>query len=154
MDSERMVRSSLAKLLYESYPNTLRQSEQIHQSQGNCLILSYESSLPEEPYTDFTQNRLFDLATLWGQFDTSEKKKFRDTYGDITSLISVSTKEPLLRATMRFWDLSYKCFTFGKNDLVPTVKEFSILIGVKLQHPNKVYNQKPRAGWRKTLAQS
>ena len=45
------------------------------------------------------------------------------------------------------------CFTFGKNDLVPTIEEYSILIGLKLQHLDKVYNQKSRVGWRKALAQ-
>ena len=53
---------------------------------------------------------------------------------------------------MIFWDPFYRCFTFSKNDLIPTVEEYSILIRVELQHPNKVYNQKSRAGWRKALA--
>ena len=116
------------------------------------MILSYVSSLPKEPYIDFTQNRLSDLATLWEQFGISKKKKFYETYGDISSLISVPIEEPLLQVAMRFWDPSYRCFTFGKNDLVPTVEEYSVLIGVELQHPDKVYNQKPREGWRKALA--
>ena len=117
------------------------------------MIPGYDSSLPEEPYTDFTRNRLFDLATLWGQFSISEKKRFHETYGDITSLILVPVEESLLQAGMRFWDPSFKCFTFGKNDLVPIVEEYSVVIGLELQHPNKVYNQKPTAGWRKALAQ-
>ena len=153
MDSEHLVCSSLARLYCESYSDTLSWSKRIHQSQGDCLISSQVSSLPEKPYTDLTQNRLSDLATLWEQFSISKKKRFRDIYGDIASLILVPVEEPLLRAVMRFWDPSYRCFTFGKNDLVPTVEEYSILIGVELQHPDKVYNQKSRAGWRKTLTQ-
>ena len=145
MDFKRPVCSSSAKLPCKSYPDTLRWSEQIHQSQGNYLILGHVSSLPEEPYTDLTQNRLSDLATLWEQFGVLEKKKFCETYIDITSLISVPVEEPLLRATLRFWDPSYRCFIFGKNNLVPTVEEYSVLIGLELQHPNKVYNQKSRA---------
>ena len=102
---------------------------------------------------DLTQNSLSDLAILCGQFSTSEKKKFREIYGDITSLISMPVEEPLLRAAMRFQDPSYRCFTFGKNDLVPNIEEYFVLIGLELQHPDKVYNQKSRAGWRKALAQ-
>ena len=98
------------------------------------------SSLPKEPYTDLTQNSLSDLAILWGQCSISEKKKFRETYDDIASLISVPVEELLLRAAMRFWDPSYRCFTFGKNDLVLNIEEYSVLIGLELQHPNKVYN--------------
>ena len=67
--------------------------------------------------------------------------------------MSVPVEEPLLRVAMRFWDPSYRCFTFGKNNLVPIVEEYSVLIGVELQHPDKAYNQKPRKGWRKALAQ-
>ena len=102
MDFERLVCSSSTRLPCESYPDALRWSKQIHHSQGDCLIPGYMSSLSEEPYTDLTQNSLFDLAILWGQFSTSEKKKFRETYDDIASLISVPVEESLLRAAMRF----------------------------------------------------
>ena len=142
MDSKRLVCSSLARLPCESYPDTLIWFEKIHQSHGDCLIPSYVSSLPEEPYTDLTQNHLSDLTTLWEQFGISKKKRFRETYGDIASLISVPTKEPLLRAAIRFWDPSYKCFTFGKNDLVPTIEEYSILISVELRHPSDYVDPK------------
>ena len=64
---------------------------------------------------------------MWEKFGVSKKKRFCETYGDIASLILVLVEEPLLRAAMRFWDPSYKCFTFGKNDLVPTVEEYSVL---------------------------
>ena len=153
MDSKRQICSSSANLHCESYSDALRWSEQTHHTQGDCLIPGYMPSLPEEPYTNLTQNNLSDMAILWGQFSASEKKKFRETYGDIASLISVPVEEPLLRAAMRFWDPSYRCFTFGKNDLVPTIEEYSVLIGLELQHPDKVYNQKSRAGGRKVLAQ-
>ena len=96
MDSERLVCSSSARLPCESYPDALRWSEQIHHSQGDCLMLGYMSSLPEESYMDLTQNSLSDLAILWGQCSISEKKKFRETYDDIASLMSVPVKEPLL----------------------------------------------------------
>ena len=44
------------------------------------------------------------------------------------------------------------CFTFGKNDLVPTIEEYSILINVELQHLDKIYVQKSRTIWQKDLA--
>ena len=96
MDFERLVCSSSGRLPCKSYLDTLRWSEQIHQSQGDCLISSYMSSLPEESYTDLTQNCLSDLATLWEQFGISKKKRFHETYGDIASLILVPIEEPLL----------------------------------------------------------
>ena len=153
MDFERLVCSSSTRLLCESYPDTLRWSEQILQSQDDCLISSYVSSLSKKPYTNLTQNRLSDLTILWEQLDISKKKRFCKAYCDIVSLISVPTEEPLLWAAIRFWDPSYRYFTFGKNYLVPTVEEYSVLIGLELQHFDKVYNQKPRVGWQKVLAQ-
>ena len=81
---------------------------------------------------DFTQSCLSDLTTLWGQFGMLEKQKFRKTYGDIASLISVPIEELVRRAVLRFWDPSYRCFTFGKEELVPTVEEYSILMGIDL----------------------
>ena len=110
------------------------------------------SSLHEKPYTDFTQNCSFDLATLWGQLGISEKQKFCKTCSDIASLILVPIEEPILRAALRFSDPSYRCFAFGKEDLVPTIEEYSVLIGLNLHYPNKVYNKKPKTGCRKVLA--
>ena len=130
MDStECRICPSSARVLCDSYSSTQGWSEQIHKSQGDCLARDYVSSLPEEPYTNFTQSCLFDLTTLWGQFGMLEKQKFRKTYGDIASLISVPIEEPVLRAALRFWDLSCQCFTFGKEDLVPTIEEYLVLIG-------------------------
>ena len=150
--TECRICSSSARCLCDSYSCTQSWLEQVHKSQGDCLSRVHVSSLPREPYTDLIQNCLSDLATIWGQFDISEKKKFRETYGDITSLISVPIEEPVLRAALRFWDPSYRCITFCKKDLVSTIEEYSVLIGVNLQCPNKVYNKKPRAGYQKVLA--
>ena len=124
--------SSSARCLCDSYSSTQSWSEQIHKSQGDCLTMVHVSSLPEEFYADFTQNHLSDLATLWGHFSTSKKKKFHEIYDDVASLISVPFEEHVLRVALRFWDPSYLCFTFGKEDLVPTIKEYSVLIGVDL----------------------
>ena len=93
MDStECRICSSSARVLCNSYPSTQGWSEQTHKSQGDCLAKGCVSSLPEEPFTDFTQSCLFDLGTLWGQFGLSEKQKFRKTYTDIASLISVTPR--------------------------------------------------------------
>ena len=133
MDStEFRICSSSAEFSCDSYPSTQSWSEQAHKSQGDCLIRDFVSSLPEEPCSNFTQNGLSDLATLLGQYSISEKQTFRKTYGDIASLISVLVEEPVLRATLKFWDPSYRCFTFDKEDLIPTIEEYSVLISLDL----------------------
>ena len=103
MDSTKYrICSSSVRLPCGSYPSTQSWSKQAHKSQGDCLIRDFVSSLPEESYTNFTQNGLFDLATLWGQYSISEKQTFRKTYGDIVFLISVLVEELVLRAALRF----------------------------------------------------
>ena len=67
MDStECRICSSSIRLPCGSYLSTQSWSKQVHKSQGKCLARDFESSLLEEPYTDFTQSCLSDLATLWG----------------------------------------------------------------------------------------
>ena len=100
--TECYICSSSVRLLYGSYLSTQSWLERIHESEGDYLTMDYLSSLSEEPYTDFTQNHLFDLATLWGQFGTSKRQKFHKTYDDISSLISVPIEEPILQASLRF----------------------------------------------------
>ena len=103
MDStEFSICSSSVKFSCGSYSSTQNWSEQAHKSQGDCLIRDFVSSLPEEPCVNFTQSGLSDLATLWGQYSTSEKQTFRKTYGNIASLISVPVEEPVLKAALRF----------------------------------------------------
>ena len=97
MDStECRICSSSIRLPYGSYLSTQSWLEQVHESQGDCLARDFVSSLPGEPYTDFIQNCLSDLVTLWGQFDISEKQKFRETYDDIAFLMTVPIEEPVL----------------------------------------------------------
>ena len=66
------------------------------------MTTDYVSSLSKEPYIDFTQNHISNLATFWGQFGISEKQKFRKTYSDIASLVLVPIEEPVLRTALRF----------------------------------------------------
>ena len=48
---------------------------------------------------------------------------------------------PFLKAAVQFWDPSYKGFSFNKKDLTPTIEEYSILLGINLQYPDKMYNR-------------
>ena len=66
-------------------------------------------------------------------------------------MITVEVDEPLIRATIQFWDPSYRCFTFNGDDLVPTAKEYSMLIRLNFQCPDKVYYRRLTLGVRKKL---
>ncbi|MBA0851386.1 hypothetical protein Goshw_019073 [Gossypium schwendimanii] len=51
----------------------------------------------------------------------------------------IKVEEHLFRALAQFWNFAYSCFTFGKVDLVPTVKEYTILLRcprIQAAHPD------------------
>ena len=112
----------------------------------------YVSSLPEEVHMDLEQNRLIELASLWELVNGPNKRKFYDLYGQITSLITVKVDEPLIRAAIQFWNSSHRCFTFNEEDMMPTAKEYVMLIRLNLPCPDKVYYRRTRLGICKKLA--
>ena len=90
------------------------------------------SSLLEKVHIDLAQNRLTELAGMWELVSGPNKRRFYDQYGQIASLITIKVDEPLVRAAIQFWDPSYRCFTFNREDLVPTPEEYSMLIRLNL----------------------
>ena len=106
----------------------------------------------EKVHIDLAQNRLIELAGLWELVSGPNMRRFYNQYGQIVSLMTVEVDEPLVRAVIQFWDPSYRCFTFNGEDLVPTTEEYSMLIRLNLQCPNKIYYGRPRLGVRKKLA--
>ena len=67
-------------------------------------------------------------------------------------MITVKADEPLIRATIQFWNPSHRCFTFNEEDMMPTTEEYAMLIRLNLQCPDKVYYRRTRMGIRKKLA--
>ena len=116
------------------------------------MTKGYIPSLPEESYVNLTQNNVSDLATIWEHIGQEAKESFRGKYRDIAALIAVVIDEPLLGAAIQFWDPLHRCFTFNRENLTPTFKEYSIMIDLKLQLPNKVYVKKLKLGFQKKLA--
>ena len=105
--------------------------------EGNCLIDGYVSSLPEGIHVDLSQNKLTELASLWELVSGPNKRKFYDLYGQIASLITIKVDELLIRAAIQFWDPSHRCFTFNEEDLMLIAEEYSMLIRLNLQCPDK-----------------
>ena len=107
--------------------------------------------MSKKVHADLSRNKLTELVGLWELVSGPNKRRFYDLYEQIAFLITIEVDEPLIRATIQFWDLSHRCFTFNEKDLMPIAKEYSMLIRLNLQCPDKVYYRRTRLGVRKKL---
>ncbi|MBA0754698.1 hypothetical protein Gogos_020636 [Gossypium gossypioides] len=51
----------------------------------------------------------------------------------------IKPDDALLKAMVRFLDPTYRCFTFNKVDIVPTIKEYSTLLHYDFRDPLRIY---------------
>ena len=112
----------------------------VRQTLRDCLQLGYVVILPPEVHMNLEQKGVIDLCNLWGSMTKESKDMFIAKYGQIARLSMVQIESSLLEAVVQFWDPSHRCFSFNKNDLVHTIEEYSVLMGLKLQFPDKIYN--------------
>ncbi|MFQ6669498.1 hypothetical protein Gotur_034713 [Gossypium turneri] len=59
--------------------------------------------------------------------------------------------DALLKAMVRFWDPTYRCFTFNEVDMVPTIKEYSTLLHYDFRDSFRIY-WKQNINFREPLA--
>ena len=70
---------------------------------------------------------------------------FINRHGSLLGLIIAKWDQQLISVLTQFYDPLYHCFTFQDFQLVPTLEEFSDLLGIP------VLEQTPFTGWEKTL---
>ena len=59
---------------------------------------------------------------------------FRRKSGSIVSLMKLMMKEGILSTFVQFYDPMYRCFTFPDYHLLPTLEEYSYLLGLPITH--------------------
>ena len=60
----------------------------------------------------------------------------------------------MIKAAALYWYLSYHCFIFNEEDMVPTIKEYSMLLRIEFFNSNKIlYKVSKKSKYRKKLAQ-
>ncbi|XVF12343.1 hypothetical protein REPUB_Repub08aG0108500 [Reevesia pubescens] len=72
-------------------------------------------------------------------------------YGQIAYILSFDIEEQLVNASIQLWDPSYRCFFFNKEYLVPTIEEYSTLLGIHLMAPDKIYVKRKKMKFHKIL---
>ena len=75
----------------------------------------------------FKNPNIDDLMSLIPEIQSSID--FRKKYGSNVSLMKLGIKEGILSTLVQFYDLMYQCFTFPDYQLMPTLEEYSYLLG-------------------------
>ena len=57
---------------------------------------------------------------------------FKQCHGKLLSILSADVVEGLLSVLVQFYDPLYHCFTFPDFQLVPTLEEYSHLLGIPI----------------------
>ncbi|KAL4380077.1 hypothetical protein GQ457_02G021220 [Hibiscus cannabinus] len=119
-------------------------SESNQHVSGDSLPAGYVSRYTETAYVSVRKNDLEDLKQIWEGLNRVYRQAFIDRYGDIAYLLYVQVNEPMLRALIKFWNPSYRCFTINGIDLMPTVEEYSELLRVPNIIEDRIYTKPKR----------
>ncbi|KAE8692135.1 hypothetical protein F3Y22_tig00110858pilonHSYRG00062 [Hibiscus syriacus] len=114
-------------------------SEKTQKEKGDSLQSNYVSELVSYASVSLKQNNVQELRNIWDSWKNDRKQKFSQRYGDIALLLHVKTDEPLLRALIQFWNPGYSCFTFNREDMVPTIEEYTTLLHCESIRLERVY---------------
>ncbi|MBA0822402.1 hypothetical protein Goarm_019207, partial [Gossypium armourianum] len=116
-----------------------RMLEDTHSREGDCQIASFDSSIPQIVCMNCRRNREDELKGIWKSWDEAKKTRFWDKYGDVAQLLFVKPDNALLKAMVRFWDPTYRCFTFNEVDMVSTIEEYSTLLHYDFRDLLRIY---------------
>ena len=110
--------------------------------------------LPNAVYLKIPEiKKIEELKTIWDNWTIERQNAFTAKYSDIALLLPIEIDEQLLKTIILFWDPSYRCFTFNREDLIPTVEEYAALLGISPPNLDKVFWKKSKKVlFRKKLA--
>ncbi|KAE8701687.1 RNA-directed DNA polymerase (Reverse transcriptase), Ribonuclease H [Hibiscus syriacus] len=130
------------KCLNQIVPNSeVRQwAEDLQRQGGDSLQDDFVSELVSYAPVSLKRNDMQDLRGIWESWDSNKKLQFYQTYGDIPYLLYVEVDDDLLRALIPFWNPGYNCFTLNKEDLVPTIEEYTTLLHIEGALENRIYS--------------
>jgi len=89
----------------------------------------------------FRKQDLSDFRKL-GSLVTNHEE-FNKCHGYLLSILKTNIEEGLLNTLVQFYDPAYHCFTFPDYHLVPTLEEYSYLIGLPLSDEETFNGSEP-----------
>ncbi|KAE8733240.1 Detected protein of unknown function [Hibiscus syriacus] len=116
-------------------------AEDLQRQEGDSLQDDYVSDFASYAPVSLKRNDMQDLRSIWESWDSNKKLQFYQTYGDIPYLLYVEVDDELIRALIQFWNPGYNCFTLNKEDLVPTIEEYTTLLHIEGALENLIYSK-------------
>ncbi|XP_039039030.1 uncharacterized protein LOC120176749 [Hibiscus syriacus] len=107
----------------------------------DSLVTTEESVLPEKAIIRVRQAHWDELSRIWATWDDNEKTMFREIYGDIAELLRVPIDSVLVQALVKCWNPAYRCFTFDKVDMTPTLEEYTALLNIPNVRKYSIYTK-------------
>ncbi|XP_039069694.1 uncharacterized protein LOC120216286 [Hibiscus syriacus] len=107
----------------------------------DSLVTNEESVLLEKVIIQVRQTHWVALSRIWATWDDNEKTLFREIYGDLVELLRVPIDEVVVRTLAECWNPAYRCFTFGKVDMTPTLEEYTALLNIPNIRRHSIYTK-------------
>ena len=92
------------------------------------MAKNFVFTLPDAVILEKRNIKVEEVHDVWKGWNAEKQKAFSTRYGDIALLFLIQVDQQLIKAIMPFWDLSYRCFTFNQEDMVPTIEEYTTLL--------------------------
>ncbi|KAJ1419840.1 hypothetical protein SESBI_14817 [Sesbania bispinosa] len=67
---------------------------------------------------------------------------FERRYGQILDLLLIPVQGSILSALAQFWNLDLRCFELPQLDLVPTIEEYAVMLGIPVKREANIYSYK------------
>ena len=119
---------------YQSFHKFGQESEMTQVVEGKCPRINI-NKLPEITKINHTIN---DLEKIWPIMRYVDDTLFERRYGRIAQLMRLPLQTTAIKALVNFWDLSYRCFTFGRIDMTPTLEEYERILDFP-NNSHKIY---------------
>ncbi|XP_039064023.1 uncharacterized protein LOC120208995 [Hibiscus syriacus] len=108
---------------------------------GDNIATTKESVFLEKVIISVKQAHWSELSRIWARWDDNEKILFREVYSDIVELLRVSIDAVVVRVLAECWNPAYRCFTFGKVDMTPTLEEYTTPLNIPNIRRHSLYTK-------------
>ncbi|XP_050889233.1 uncharacterized protein LOC127094443 [Lathyrus oleraceus] len=82
----------------------------------------------------FVEPQLAVLRGLEERLDMEHKDDFKEAYGNLFGILNTEVNITVVHTLLQFYDTPLRCFTFQDYHLVPTLEEYSHILGIRIKN--------------------